>query len=81
MGMPEASMNEHDRAVLWKHEVRLPGKVLAVKAKPETKTMQCGPDCQFRFRILAPDPCHHPTPHIRRYSVGGHSNLLRLRGK
>ena len=52
-----------------------------MQAKTETKAMQCGPDCQFRFRILAPNPGHHLAAHIRRHSVGGQWILPRLKEK
>lgn len=51
MAMPEAAMNENRNVVFWKHDIRFPGQVVAMQAKPEAKLVEKGTDPLFRRRI------------------------------
>ena len=67
MAVPETPVDEYDRPVPGKNEIRLSGQVSAVDPEPESPAVQGRPDYQFRFRIPAPDSGHHPAP-----DLGGH---------
>jgi hypothetical protein len=52
MAVPEASMNENNRATARKDEVRLARKILAVEPISITQRMGNTPDRQFRLRVF-----------------------------
>jgi hypothetical protein len=56
--VPEAAVNKYDFAACRKYQIRLPWKVLPVKAKAVAKSMHKASYCQFRLCILAADCTH-----------------------
>jgi hypothetical protein len=58
MPMPEAAVNEYDRAVLGKDEIRAARQFASLQAEAETEGMQSAADDQFRSRIAPPDTAH-----------------------
>jgi hypothetical protein len=49
-------MNENDLAKSRKNEIRVPGKVLAVKSEPVTHPMHERPHKHLGLRVTALDP-------------------------
>ena len=58
MAMPEATVNEDHRVVLFQDDVRLSRQVLIMQPVTETVGVKKPAHEHFRFRVLAPDPAH-----------------------
>jgi len=57
--MPEATVNENDRVVLWKNEIRRSRQTSSVKPETEACAVQGTPHFHFGPGIPAPDARHH----------------------
>ena len=70
MSMPEASVNEDNRAVFPEHHVRSasqPGRMKTVTEPPRMKTFSQN---QLRSGVPAPNPGHHPAARLLVDDVG-----------
>jgi hypothetical protein len=59
MTVPEAPMNEHDRAILWKHDVRPSGDILHMQPESKTPRVKSPSESKLGLRILAANVAHH----------------------
>ena len=59
VAVPEAPVNEADRAEPAKHQVRRSRKAPIVQAIPDPSRMQGTAKEQFRYSVPASDSCHH----------------------
>ena len=68
--MPEAAVNEHDRAQSGKYDVRLARQVRMIDTEPETAPVQETADEFFRFCVAATDAGHHTATCGAVYDIG-----------
>ncbi|TCT29605.1 hypothetical protein EDC90_10512 [Martelella mediterranea] len=73
MAMPEASVDEDDRMVFWKNQIRPAGQCAIIKAITETACVKTFPDDQFRLCVFAAYRSHVAAA---RFSVMDVSQLL-----
>ena len=67
--MPEAPVDEQDRAMLRQHQVRRARQIAAVEAKSVAEPVDEAPDDDFGARIRSPDARHDGAALCRRVSV------------
>ena len=58
MPMPEAPMDEKDRPVLWKHNVRTSGQFLSMQAETQATRVKSPSQNQFGFCMPSANPRH-----------------------
>lgn len=74
MSMPVTPLNEHDRAVLRKNEIRLTRQLSVMQPITQSLTMQKASDQHFWLSILAANAGHHARPDRRsNYVCHGHT--------
>jgi hypothetical protein len=64
--VPEATVNEYNRPVLWQLNVWFSGQLLVVKPKSKAFSKQKLPNKHFRLGVLALYLAHMPASGVRR---------------
>lgn len=59
VAVPEAAMDQDQRAVFRKGNVRLSREPVVVDPEPEASSMKSGANQHFRFCVFALDAAHH----------------------
>ena len=72
MAMPETSVHEDDRPILWKHDVRTTGQILPVETEAKTESVGDAANYQLGLRIPAPYPRHNLASFFVVDRVGHH---------
>src|SRR5690554_2818378 len=78
MSMPEASVDEDGRTVLWQNDVRPSWKTGSTKPVAKAKCVQSVPDFEFNPCVLPPDPRHQRGALLRADDIG-HQAAFRRR--
>lgn len=69
MSVPEASVDENDRLMARKYQIRAPGQIPPVQLVPKSKRMQRAPQKHLRLCIFRPDATHVQPPLLTRKNV------------
>ena len=69
VAVPEAPVNQDDRAVLWEHQVWPAGQRGAMEAKAKPESVGTRADGHFGARVLAAHAAHYSRPRFRRDGV------------
>lgn len=70
MPVPEASVDENDRAVSWQDDVRCAGKAADILAETEAAVEQFPAYRDLRIRVFRPDVRHTFVPLALCHCVG-----------
>ena len=71
--MPEASVDENNGTISWKHKIGFAEKLPFMQPKPETASMQTGADNKLRLGVSGFYTRHHATTGFQRHYIC-HSN-------
>lgn len=78
MAVPEATVDEYNRPVLWKHKIWPTGELLGMEPESEARSMEVTPHDQLRPGVGSADPRHPFTTTFRRQGIDQWTPLWHL---